>query len=358
MIEPGRRPGSAPARPATRTPVIDVHAHALPMPLLRDLAASGHADLAALPEGAITLDPRLSGLVGWSRIPVAPQQYDVAARLVAMDATGVDAQLVSAPPFVFGSMCEDPGLVMDVTRRVNDALAEFVATAPDRLFALATVPIGHPEATAELVRCLDRLGFAGAAIGSFGGGVELDDPRNEELWGELSARRSFTLLHPSRASAAERLASYYLVQLLGYPVETALAASRLILGGVLDRHGLVLCLAHGGGCVHGVGGRLNLGWRRKPVARTTPELPADYLSGLYYDTAVFNGTTLRRLIEDVTAGHVLLGTDMPFDLADEVPLQTVSELGLPAADAAAILGGNVQRLLSIDVEPVTRRLVG
>ncbi|MFC7592132.1 amidohydrolase family protein [Nonomuraea antimicrobica] len=163
--------------------MIDVHAHALPMPLLRDLAASGHADLAALPEGAITLDPRLSGLVGWSRIPVAPQQYDVAARLVAMDATGVDAQLVSAPPFVFGSMCEDPGLVMDVTRRVNDALAEFVATAPDRLFALATVPIGHPEATAELVRCLDRLGFAGAAIGSFGGGVELDDPRNEELWG-------------------------------------------------------------------------------------------------------------------------------------------------------------------------------
>ncbi|ACZ87562.1 amidohydrolase family protein [Streptosporangium roseum] len=358
MVEPSLRVDVEDGETRARTPVIDVHAHAMPMPLLRHLAREGRADLSSLAEHAIALDPQISGLAGWSRIPVPREQYDVASRLAAMDATGVDAQLVSAPPFVVGSMCEDPDLVIDVTRRVNDTLAQFVAGAPDRLFGLATVPVGHPDAARELARCLDQLGFAGASVGSFGGGAELDDPVNEELWGELSARRCFTLLHPSRASAAERLASYYLVQLLGYPVETALATARLILGGVLDRHDLVLCLAHGGGCVHGVGGRLNLGWRRKPAARTTPELPAAYLAGLYYDTAVFDNRALSRLIEDVTAGHVLLGTDMPFDLADEVPLETISELGMPPGDAEAILGGNVLKLLPIDIQPAARRLVG
>jgi aminocarboxymuconate-semialdehyde decarboxylase len=334
--------------------VIDVHTHAMPMPLLRELERRGLADLSRSAERVLLLDPDVCGLAPGSPIPLAPEQHDMERRLAAMTAMGVDHQVVAAPPFVFASESGDDRLVLAVTRLVNDALAEFAAGSGGRLSALATVPVGHPGAVPELARCLDELGMVGATMGTFGGGRELDDPVNEELWRELAARRSFTLLHPSRVSSRDRLADYHLVQLLGYPMETALATARLIFGGVLDRHDLVLCLAHGGGCVPAVGGRLDLGWRRKTVARVTERTPSDYLRRLLYDTAVFDTGVLGRLVEDMTAAHVLLGTDAPFDLADDDPLGAVRALGVDAGRQAAILGGNAARLLGARAVPAAR----
>ncbi|MFC7645548.1 amidohydrolase family protein [Streptosporangium lutulentum] len=125
-------------------------------------------------------------------------------------------------------------------------------SGPERLVALATVPIGIEGAAQEAARCVEELGMAGVTIGTFGGGRELDDPINEPVWAFLSERQTFCFVHPSRTSSPERLRDYHLAQLLGYPAETALAVARLIFGGVLDRHRPVLCLAHGGGCLTGL----------------------------------------------------------------------------------------------------------
>ncbi|MFI0404754.1 amidohydrolase family protein [Actinomadura sp. 3N508] len=339
--------GRAASGPRPATPVIDVHTHAMPMPFLRELERRGLADLSRSAERVLHLDPAVCGLAPRSPIPLAPEQHDMERRLASLTAMGVDHQVVAAPPFVFASESDDDRLVLEVTRLANDALAEFVAGSGGRLSALATVPVGHPGAAEELARCLDGLGMVGATMGTFGSGRELDHPANEELWQALDARRCFTLLHPSRVSARDRLADYHLVQLLGYPTETALATSRLIFGGVLDRHDLVLCLAHGGGCVPAVGGRLDLGWRRKPVARVSRRTPSDYLRRLLYDTAVFDTRVLGRLVEDMTSGHVLLGTDTPFDLVDQDPMRTVRALGVDAERQADILGGNAARLLGV-----------
>lgn len=346
-VPDGDEPGH---RPRPETPVIDVHTHAMPMPFLRRLERRGLADLSRAADRVLGLDPAICGLAPGSPIPFAPEQHDMERRLASLTEMGVDHQVVAAPPFVFASEADDDRLTLEVTRHANDALAEFVAGSGGRLSGLATVPVGHPGAAAELARCLDELGLAGATIGTFGGGRELDDPVNEDLWQALDARRCFTLMHPSRVSSRDRLADYHLVQLLGYPLETALATSRLIFGGVLDRHDLVLCLAHGGGCAPAVGGRLDLGWRRKSVARVTRRAPSDYLRRLLYDTALFDTTALGRLVEDMTAAHVLLGTDAPFDLVDEDPLRTVRALGIDAGQRAAVLGGNAARLLGVHAE--------
>jgi len=327
------------------TEVIDVHAHALPLPLLRALEADGLADLSRTADRIVSLAPQLSGLQEAAPIPFPEEQHDLQLRLAQMDAHGVHRQAVSAPPFLFGSESLDPGLTLEVTRRSNDALAEFVAGSGGRLLGLATLPVGLPGGVAELARCVDELGFVGATIGTYGGGAELDDPVNEELWAELAARQLFVLVHPSRASSPSRLADYHLVQLLGYPAETALAVSRLVLGGVMDRHDLVLCLAHGGGCFPAVAPRLNLGWHRKSVARGAVHPPTDYLARFRYDTAVFDPEMLRRLVSDVGVQRVLLGTDAPFDLADREPLRTVAALGLSPQDERAVLGGNAVQLL-------------
>jgi aminocarboxymuconate-semialdehyde decarboxylase len=114
---------------------------------------------------------------------------------------------------------------------------------------------------------------------------------------------------------------------------------------VLERFPLNLCLAHGGGCLPSLRGRLDMGWERKDVAHTTAVPPSELTDTLYYDTAVFSTTLLRRLVEDVGVEHVMLGTDHPFELGDPTPVATVQALGLGAEDTAAILGGNAVRLL-------------
>lgn len=327
------------------TPVVDVHAHAMPLPILESLADDGLADLGGLDRGTVVLAPGVSGIAEGAPIPCPVGQYDVGSRLAAMDDSGVDVAAVSAPPFLSCTTSVDESLVLDVVRASNEAVRDFVAQAADRLVGLATLPVGSEHAREEAERCIADPGFAGFAIGTYGLGRELDDTVNEELWTYLAARRSFVLLHPSRVSGPERLADFHLPQLLGYPAETALAVTRLLFGGVLERHDLVLCVAHGGGCLPSVAGRLDLGWARKDVARTTSVRPSELLRRLYFDTAVFDPTALRRLVEDAGARNVLLGTDAPFDLAEERPLDLVAAAGLSAGDEALVRGGNAERLL-------------
>jgi len=328
---------------------LDVHAHAMPLPLLQRLAGDGLADLAAVPEGVVRLDPRVSGVGPWSPLPLARSQYDVAVRLSEMDAAGVARHAVSLPPFLFASTADDERLATEVVRHGNDELAVYVADAPDRLLGLGSVPLGWPGAAQEARRCLDELGLAGIAIGSRGAGRELDDPVNDELWALLSERRTFVFLHPSGVPDVKRLADFYLPQLAGYPMETAIAVARLVFGKVIERFPINLCLAHGGGCVPSLRGRWDMGWERKEVARTTPLPPSAYADRLYYDTAVFNTTLLRRLVEDVGADHVLLGTDHPFELADLTPVETVLRLGLDDASTRAILHDTAAGLLGLPV---------
>jgi aminocarboxymuconate-semialdehyde decarboxylase len=213
--------------------------------------------------------------------------------------------------------------------------------------ALGSVPVGWPGAAREAARCLDDLGMAGLAIGTRGGGRDLDHEVNSELWSLLAERNVFVFMHPSGVPDAPRLRQFYLEQLAGYPMETALAVSRLVFAGVLERFNLTLCLAHGGGCLPSLRGRWDMGWERKDVAHTTPLPPSAYTGRLYYDTATFNTTLLRRLVEDVGVDHVLLGTDHPFELGERAPVQFVSALELGERDTRAILGDTAASLLKL-----------
>ncbi|HEY4631529.1 MAG TPA: amidohydrolase family protein [Blastococcus sp.] len=330
---------------------LDVHAHAMPLPLLQWLADRGLADLDGVPEGIVRLDPQVSGVGPRAPLPLARSQFDVDVRLSEMDELGVYRHAVSLPPFLFASTATDEQKATGIVARGNDDLATYVDDAPHRLLGLGSVPLGWPGAAEEARRALDELHMAGIAIGSRGGGRDLDDPVNDDLWTLLSERRTFVFLHPSGVPDPHRQADYWLPQLVGYPMETALAVARLVFGRVLERFPLNLCLAHGGGCLPSLRGRLDMGWERKDVARTTSLPPSEFTDRLYYDTAVFSPVLLRRLVEDVGAGHVLLGTDHPFELGDREPVENVRRLGLDAADTRRILRDNAAELLGLPVAP-------
>jgi aminocarboxymuconate-semialdehyde decarboxylase len=339
------------AVPTSDVGALDVHAHAMPLPLLQRLADRGLADLAEVPTGIVRLDPRVSGVGPRAPLPLARSQYDVDVRLSEMDEVGVHRHAVSLPPFLFASTSDDEQLATAVVAQGNEELATYVADAPDRLLGLGSVPLGWTGAAAEARRALDELGMAGIAIGSRGGGRDLDDPVNDDLWALLSERGTFVFLHPSGVPDPHRQQDFWLPQLVGYPMETALAVARLVFGRVLERFPLNLCLAHGGGCLPSLRGRLDMGWERKDVARTTAVPPSDFTDRLFYDTAVFSPVLLHRLVEDVGAGHVLLGSDHPFELGDRTPLETVRALGLEDADERRVLRDNAAGLLGLPVAP-------
>src|SRR3954447_14877390 len=122
--------------------VVDVHAHAMPLPLLQRLADRDLADLTEVPAGIVRLEPRVSGVGPRAPLPLARSQYDVAVRLSEMDEVGVHRHAVSLPPFLFASTADDEELTKRVIERGNAALATYVADAPDRLLALGSVPLG------------------------------------------------------------------------------------------------------------------------------------------------------------------------------------------------------------------------
>lgn len=326
---------------------IDVHSHVMPLPLLQWLERAGLADLSGTDNGIVVLDPSVSGVGKGAPLPLARSQYDPATRLDEMDGAGVSIHAVSMPPFLFCSNSTDRDLATTVIAHGNDGVANYVAHDGNRLYGLGSVPLGFPDAAKEAERCLDSLGFAGIAIGTRGAGKDLDDPVNDDLWALLAERDAFVFMHPSGVPDAHRQRDYWLPQLVGYPMETALTVARMIYGRVFERFDLNLCLAHGGGCLPWLRGRLDLGWERKAVAHTTELPPSEFCRRLYYDTATFDTTLLAHLVSDMGVDHVLLGTDHPFELGDTHPVETVRELRLGADDEEAILWRTAAGLLHL-----------
>src|SRR5690606_27630451 len=111
-----------------------------------------------------------------------------------------------------------------------------------------------------------------------------------------------------------RMGDYYLRNLVGNPVETALAGARLLFGGVLERFpDLRIILSHGGGALPSLVGRWRHGYEARDEAKVLARAPIENLRRLYYDTVVFDPVVLRHLVETVGASQVVLGTDYPFD---------------------------------------------
>ena len=133
-------------------------------------------------------------------------------------------------------------------------------------------------------------------------------------------------------------------------METTLAAAHLVLSGVMTRHPrLRVLLAHGGGAIVALAGRLRHGQQQIAAAgppSAAPEQAADaVIRRFLFDTVTHDARLLADLIAYVGADRVLLGSDYPFDMADPDPVATVRRAGLDADDRAAVLHRNAEREL-------------
>jgi aminocarboxymuconate-semialdehyde decarboxylase len=325
---------------------IDCHAHFLPDAFVATLRERGLID-ARKDAGTIDLAQVVCGYSAErSRLPYLPLLYDVDARIALQHEQGIDRQIICLPPFYFAYRAPAE-LGVALCRAGNDALAETIAQAPQQLAGFATVPLQSPaDAVAELHRAVGGLGFWGVEIGSSVGGAPLDDPALDVFWAACCELEVPVFMHPHHELGAERAAPYYLFNLFGNPSETGLIAARLIYAGVFERFPtLHFILAHAGGTLPWIAGRLDHGYRVRPETQTIPRAPSSYVRQLFFDTITHDDALLATLVHKVGATQVVVGTDRPFDMGINDPRGLVDSLGLRADERAAILGGNLIRIL-------------
>jgi len=177
--------------------------------------------------------------------------------------------------------------------------------------------------------------------------VYLGDDSFEPFWAAASETGAVVFIHPTtRGFGGAVFGDYYLWNLVGNPMETTVTAAHILLSGVLERHpDLRVVLAHGGGALLAIRGRLRHGHDVQPSARARlDESLYDSLRKFYFDTVVHDPTLLRALVEFAGPDHVLLGSDFPFDMGVRLAADSVRDATLDPQAEAAILGGNAGSL--------------
>jgi aminocarboxymuconate-semialdehyde decarboxylase len=273
---------------------------------------------------------------------------DFEAHIADMDTAGIDVGVIWPPPPGFYYWAE-PSRGLELAQIVNDNTAKAVQAHPDRLAGLASAPLQDVEsAVREMRRAVQELQLAGVAMASNINGLGLDDERFLPYFEQVELLDVPLFIHPEFSLTSERLSKYYLVNFLGYPMDTTLAACELVFGGVLDRFpNLKICLVHAGGALPFLLGRLEHGQSVRPEAREKCKHPfAYYLKNFYVDTVAFRPEILRFVNQMMPRGHMFLGTDYPFDMADSDPVATV-KASLSNKTINHVQGLTLKRLLKL-----------
>jgi aminocarboxymuconate-semialdehyde decarboxylase len=326
---------------------LDAHAHVIVPEITRDAKREPWRPRVFRDEaGAQVVE------LGGKEIRAAVQEFvEVDGILAAQEEAGVD-RVVLCPwvPLLYYDAESGEGLAR--ARLQNDALARLVREHPERIAALGALPLQDPElAAAELRELMEAGVVSGVEVAASVRGVFLGDDRFATFWEAAEATGALVFVHPTtRGFDSPAFQDYYLWNTVANPLETATTAAHMVVAGVMERHpGLRVLLAHGGGALMAVRGRMRHAHGFQPQARARlRESPEASMRRFYFDTLTHDDALLRALIEYVGHEHVLLGSDYPFDMGDARHVQTVRALELDPPAEAAILAGNAERLLGLE----------
>lgn len=335
--------------------VVDLHGHLLPVAWLDE--AARHPD-----RYGVEVSPGERGHVvrrvgDPESFTVIPALSDVPSRLALMDEMGVDAQIMAPPtPLLLNDLERDAAVA--ISRLYNECVSDVARSSGGRLIPAATVPMAHADvAVQELDHAVSVLGCRMLFLSTSVAGHELDDPRFDPVLRRAAELGVPIQLHPCSPDVDPRLQRRGLPMLLGNPVDTAIAATSLITGGVLDRiPDLDVILVHGGGAFPYLSGRIDHGYHSVAEARCSAEPPRAYLHRFHYDALVHDELALRFLVETVGEDRIVVGTDAPYAMGERRPLEALAAVGL--ADHEGIRSGNARRLLGDGASTAERRHPG
>ena len=327
---------------------IDIHTHIMPkdMPKFKDKFGYG---------GFIGLEhhkPCCAKMVrddGKFFREIGENCWDGPARLKECDEFGVHVQVLSTIPVLFNYWAK-PKDCLEVSKFLNDDLAQVVSDNPSRFLGLATIPMQDPDlAIQELRRCME-LGFVGIEIGSHINDMNLNHPNLFPIFEACQDLGAAVFVHPWDMMGMDRMTDYWLPWLVGMPAETSLAICSMIFGGVFERlPNLRVAFAHGGGSFPGTIGRIEHGFNVRPdlCAIDNNINPREYLGKFFVDSLVHDDSALRGLIGLFGEDKVMLGTDYPFPLGELEPGKLIETMSLDVRVKDKLLGTNAIEWLSL-----------
>ena len=279
--------------------------------------------------------------------------FDVPKRIASLARRDVSLQLIGPPP----GFVAWPGGAADVdyARSLNEHGARIAAQGEGRLEVMATLAMAEPDKVAyELERAVDLFGCRSALLPSTAAGLPLDAPQFDALFAVAERLGLLLFMHPVSAEVPARFPLYGVQVLVQWPFETTLAVTRMIFEGVFDRHpGLQLLLAHGGGNLIYLKGRLNSayeaeGWEADPYYRkNVSKSPGEYYRQIHFDTCSLSPESVDFTIQIAGADRVMFGTDYPFDIGDPEAKRALPALNrLPEASRRKILRENAAGVLA------------
>jgi aminocarboxymuconate-semialdehyde decarboxylase len=340
--------------------IIDAHAHALDEAFLEQLCRK--------PAFGLSAERRADGRF-WikrgdrSAHSLDENLIDTPKRIESLARRGVDLQLIGPPP---GFVAWAGGAAgVDYARALNEHGARIASQGEGRLELMATLAMGEPDKCAyELERAVDLYGARSALLPTTAAGRPLDSPDFDPLFSVAERLGLLLFMHPVSAEEPTRFPLYGVQVLAQWPFETTLAVTRMIFEGVLDRHpGLKLLLAHGGGNLIFLKGRLNsayeaTGWEADPYYRkNVTKAPGDYFQQIYFDTCSLSPESVEFTIKIAGADRVIFGTDYPFDIGDPEAKRALPALNkLDEESKRKIFRENVEPILAAARKPEKIRI--
>jgi aminocarboxymuconate-semialdehyde decarboxylase len=194
------------------------------------------------------------------------------------------------------------------------------------------------------------LGMPGAMVFSNVNHVALADAVYEPLWKKADELGAVIYIHPTDPAGVEAMLDYWLMPLVGFLMDTTLAAAKLVFSGVVARYPRIRwVLTHMGGATPYLAERYDRGYRAfKECREHIDRPPSEYLKTFYYDTVNFNPDAVTFAISFAGVDRILAGSDYPHQIGSiPLMLETIEKLGLDEASKKKILGGNAAALLGI-----------
>jgi aminocarboxymuconate-semialdehyde decarboxylase len=322
---------------------IDVHNHAIPQTAI-DLLNRDPVYGATVEDGVWRGGVHVN-------FELADSFVSAEAKLAELESKELEAAVVSVSPTIFYHHVDAvAGEAMAVA--ANEGLAEM---ASERLRWMASVPLQAPERAAAVLEEAVGAGAVGVEIGTSVAETPLDDPSLAPFWAAAERLGAPVMLHPAYVPKHPRLQDYYLENVIGFPLETTIAIERLICAGVLDRHpDLRVVLLHAAGYFPWQAGRLRHARTVRPELADSPADPWSYLGQVLIDPITHDADALRYLIAKVGAENLVLGTDLPFDMATPEPMAAL-RAACDEETAARIAEHNPAELYRFTTEGITSR---
>jgi aminocarboxymuconate-semialdehyde decarboxylase len=333
---------------------VDIHTHILPkdIPAFKEKYGYG---------GFITLDhhkpcgARMMRDDGKFFREIEDICFDAGKRLADCDRLGVNVQVISTVPVMFSYWAKAQDC-LDLSKFLNDHIAQVVAGNPKRFIGLGTLPMQDAKlAVKELERCVKELGLAGVQIGSHVNDWNLSDAELFPIFEAAQDLGACVFVHPWDMMGQSRMEKYWLPWLVGMPAETSLAIASMIFGGVFERlPKLRVAFAHGGGAFGSIIGRLEHGFKTRPdlCAVDNNVDPRAYLGRFYVDSLVHDKAVLKYLLELLGEDKIALGSDYPFGLGEALPGELIESMDFSSKLKQKLLSENAFNWLGVQPEKI------